>query len=164
VITAFQVYAEKKRARPEGYAVTKSKGGPSRMTTASKSMIYTGIILLLFIPAHIWMFKFNAGRGFEEHMTTLHDTQVKDLYAVVVNAFSNPLIAFGYAAVMFLLGLHLRHGFWSSIQSLGARFPACSKAIYCGGFVFAVLLAGGFFILPIYFYFASCMTCSGGAL
>jgi succinate dehydrogenase / fumarate reductase cytochrome b subunit len=125
-------------------------------------MIYTGIILLLFIPAHIWMFKFNAGQP--HPMTDLHGTEVKDLYATVVNAFSNPLIAFGYAGVMFLLGLHLRHGFWSSIQSLGARFPSCSKAIYCGGFVFAVLLAGGFFILPIYFYFASCMTCSGGAL
>ncbi len=161
VITAFQVHAEKKRARPDGYAVTKSKGGNSRMTVASKSMIYTGIILLLFIPAHIWMFKFNAG---VPHPTTeLHGAEVKDLYTTVANAFANPVIAFGYAGVMFLLGLHLRHGFWSALQSLGALCPRASKAIYCGGFIFALLVAGGFFVLPIYFFITSCMTCGGGA-
>ena len=162
IITAFQVHAEKKRARPDAYAVTKSKGGASKMTVASKSMIYTGVILLLFIPAHIWMFKFNAGQPFTYN--EVHDTQIKDLYAVVANAFANPVIAFGYAGVMFLLGMHLRHGFWSSLQSLGAMCPKMSGAIYCAGFIFALLVAGGFFVLPLYFFFASCMTCSGGAL
>jgi len=158
VVSAFQVYAEKRRARPDGYAVHASKGGASKMTVASKSMIYTGIILLLFIPAHIWMFKFNGG---EPHARVeLHGEQVKDLYTMVAQAFHNPVIAFGYAAVMFLLGLHLRHGFWSSLQSLGAMNPKCSVLIYSAGFAFAILLAGGFLVLPLYFFF----TRSGGAL
>ncbi|HMP89581.1 MAG TPA: succinate dehydrogenase cytochrome b subunit [Kiritimatiellia bacterium] len=162
VITAFQVYAEKRRARPDSYAVTASKGGNSRMTVASKSMIYTGIILLIFIPAHIWMFKFNSGK---DHPTaTVHGEEVKDLYTVVADAFSNPYVAFGYTAVMLLLGLHLRHGFWSALQSLGAMCPKGTKAIYAAGLVFAVLLAGGFLLLPLYFYFASCFSCNGGAL
>ncbi len=151
VISAFQVVAEKKRARTDRYAVTASKGGPSKVTAASKSMIYTGIILLLFIPAHIWMFKFNGG---EPHpVTEVHGTEMKDLYASVAEAFANPVVAFGYAAVMFLLGMHLRHGFWSSLQSLGAMAPKCSPLIYTVGFIFALLLAGGFLVLPLYFYF-----------
>jgi len=162
VITAFQVHAEKKRARPDDYAVAKSKGGASKLTVASKSMIYTGIILLLFIPAHIWMFKFNGGNEFT-YTADAHGTEVKDLYTVVVEAFANPVVAFGYAGVMLLLGMHLRHGFWSALQSLGAMCPRASKAIYCAGFVFALLLAGGFLVLPVYFYVMSCMSCSGGA-
>jgi succinate dehydrogenase / fumarate reductase cytochrome b subunit len=151
VIAAFQVHAEKRRARPDHYAVSASKGGPSKNTIASRSMIYTGIILLLFIPAHIWMFKFNAGQSFE--YSAVDGKEIKDLYAVVVNAFQKPAIAFGYTAVMLLLGLHLRHGFWSGLQSLGAMCPKGSAIIYTAGLVFAVLLAGGFLLLPLYFYF-----------
>lgn len=164
VIAAFHVYAEKRRARPEHYAVSASKGGPSKNTIASRSMIYTGIILLIFIPAHIWMFKFNAGQPFEYNV--VDGKEIKDLFAVVVNAFKQPAIAFGYTAVMLLLGLHLRHGFWSALQSLGAMCPRGSAVIYTAGLLFAVLVAGGFLILPLYFYFMQfCGTCAtGGAL
>lgn len=151
VISAFLVYGEKRSARTDRYAVTATKGGPSKMTVASKSMIYTGILLLLFIPVHIWMFKFNAGNP---HPTTdLHGQEVKDLYQVVLTAFQNPAVAWGYAAVMFLLGFHLRHGFWSSLQSLGAMNPKLSPLIYTVGLVFALLLAGGFLLLPLYFLY-----------
>lgn len=162
VITAFLVHAEKKRARPDRYDVVASKGGPSKSTVASRSMIYTGIILLLFIPAHIWMFKFNAGQPFE--YSQVDDAKVKDLYSVVATAFKNPYIAFGYAAVMLLLGMHLRHGFWSALQSLGAMCPRGSAFIYTAGLVFAVLMAGGFLVLPLWFYFCggSCAM-TGGA-
>jgi len=159
VITAFQVYAEKRRARPEPYAVSATKGGPSKNTIASRSMIYTGLILLLFIPLHIWMFKFNAGSAFS--FNEVHGKEIKDLYSVVVSAFSRPEIAFGYAAVMLLLGFHLRHGFWSSLQSLGAMCPRASGFIYTAGLVFAVLVAGGFLVLPLYLFFNSlCGSCA----
>ena len=148
VFTAFGVVADKRSARPDGYAVTASKGGNSKMTVASKSMIYTGIILLLFIPLHIWMFKFNAGRGFT--FIDLHGKEVKDLYLMVLTAFKDPAKAWAYAAVMFLLGFHLRHGFWSSLQSLGAMNPKWSPALYATGLAFALLMAAGFLALPLY--------------
>ncbi|MGA1194731.1 MAG: succinate dehydrogenase cytochrome b subunit [Kiritimatiellia bacterium] len=151
VFTAFQVYAEKRRARPDTYAVKASKGGPSKNTIASRSMIYTGIVLLIFIPAHIWMFKFNAGNEFA--YVEAGEKEMKNLYAVVVDAFQNPAIAFGYTAVMLFLGFHLRHGFWSALQSLGAMCPKGSPLIYTAGLIFAILLAGGFLVLPLYFYF-----------
>jgi len=162
VITAFLVHAEKKRARPERYEVTASKGGPSKNTVASRSMIYTGIILLIFIPAHIWMFKFNAGQPFD--YVEAGGSEMKNLYSVVVSAFQNVWIVAGYTTVMLLLGFHLRHGFWSALQSLGAMCPKGSAFIYTAGLVFAVLMAGGFLILPIWFYFCggSCAM-TGGA-
>lgn len=148
VVSAFTVYVEKVRARPDGYAVVDTKGGPSRKTLASRSMIVTGVLLLLFIPLHVWMFKFNQGRGFT--VMDVHGKDVKDLYLVVLYAFKEPAKAWSYAVVMFLLGFHLRHGFWSSLQSLGAMSPRLSPAIYSLGLVFALLMAGGFLVLPLY--------------
>lgn len=151
VVAAIQVHWSKKNARSGRYAMTASKGGPSKMTVASRSMIITGLILLLFIPIHIWMFKFNMG---EAHpMAVVDGKPVKDLYLVVVESFKNPFIAFGYTLVMLLLGLHLRHGFWSALQSLGAMSPRWTPAIYTLGLLFAILMAGGFLLLPMYFYF-----------
>lgn len=173
VFTAFGVVADKRSARPQGYAVTASKGGNSKLTAASKSMIYTGIILLLFIPLHVWMFKFNAGKGFT--FMDVHGKEMKDLYLVVLYAFKDPAKAWAYAVVMFLLGFHLRHGFWSALQSLGAMSPKLSPLVYGAGLVFAVLMAAGFLALPLYLlYFgpnpetlraaAEAVVLTGGAL
>jgi hypothetical protein len=46
-----------------------------------------------------------------------------------------------YVAIMLMLGLHLRHGFWSALQSLGAIKPKCSCCVYAAGLVFAVTMA-----------------------
>ena len=145
VVTAVSVWLAKLRARPVGYAVTASKGGPSHQGLASRSMIITGAILLLFIPIHVAMFKFGP-RGVVE----IDGREVKDLYLVVLTAFKGPWIAWAYAGVMALLGFHLRHGFWSALQSLGALCPRASAAVYAAGLVFAVLMAGGFLVLPLY--------------
>lgn len=149
IVAAFQVHWSKRQARGEDYAVVASKGGPSRLSVASRSMLITGVILLLFIPAHIWMFKFNAGTP--HPVVVVDGEEMKDLYAVVVGAFKNPLVVFWYTAVMLLLGLHLRHGFWSALQSLGAMNPRWSPVIYTAGLIFAILVAGGFLLLPLYF-------------
>jgi succinate dehydrogenase / fumarate reductase cytochrome b subunit len=153
VVGALKVQAEKRRARPRGYAVTASKGGPSRMTLASRSMIVTGLVLLVFLPLHVWMFKFNQGNP--SPTMTLNGKEVRDLYRIVLDAFRNPAIAWGYVAVMVLLGSHLRHGFWSALQSLGANNPRWSPLIYSLGLVVAVLLAIGFIVLPIYMCYAA---------
>lgn len=152
IVSALGVRLGGQAARPDGYAVSGTKGGPSRKTLSSRSMLVTGILLALFVAIHVWMFKFNAGRSFT--MTDLHGRPVKDLYAVVLHGFKSAPIAFGYAAVMLMLGLHLRHGFWSALQSLGALKPQWSGAVYTLGMAFAILLAGGFFILPLWIYFS----------
>jgi len=146
--TAVRVFVENRRARSKRYAVTASKGGPSKLSAASRSMAITGLLLFIFVPIHVWMF--TLGPYYE---TVIGGHVVRDLYRVVVPAFKNPLIAFGYSATMLFLWMHLRHGFWSSLQSLGALRPNWTNAIYAFGRVFAFLLAGGFLILPLYVCF-----------
>jgi succinate dehydrogenase / fumarate reductase cytochrome b subunit len=148
IVLAISVQIEKRRARPEGYAMTASKGAPSRQTLASRSMIVTGLVLLVYLPIHVWMFKYNQGRPSPTMM--VHDREVRDLYTIVLTAFKKPAIAWGYTAVMLLLGFHLRHGFWSAFQSLGALSPRLLPVFYTLAVFVAVLLAGGFIVLPLW--------------
>jgi succinate dehydrogenase / fumarate reductase, cytochrome b subunit len=151
IIFAFSVTLQNKAARKSRYAVKGNAGKPSRKTIASQSMIYTGLVLLVFLIAHVWMFRF-ATRFNPEHVT-VHGSEVINLYKPVVAAFKNPWIVMGYSAVMLLLGTHVSHGFWSAFQSLGAYHPRYTPVIYTAGVLLGLALAVGFFALPGWVYF-----------
>lgn len=149
IVTGVRVWLQNVRARRKGrYAVYASKGGPTKLSAASRSMITTGLVIMVFVPIHIQMFS----RG-TYYPTMIDGVMMRDLYRLVVEKFNNPINAFGYAGVMFLLGMHLRHGFWSAFQSLGAMSKRALPVVYSIGIVVAILLAGGFFVLPLYVYF-----------
>ena len=142
------IWLKRRKARPEGYEKYQSKGGPSHQTWASKSMIFTGIVLLVFLVIHIDTFKFGA-----TDMVMLDGHEARDLKSLVIATFQQPIYAFGYTAVMVLLGFHLGHGFWSAITSLGMKHNQYSALIYTIGIVFAILMAVGFLFIPLYIYF-----------
>ncbi|NIW80056.1 MAG: succinate dehydrogenase [Calditrichae bacterium] len=149
---AISVSLNNRQARPEKYHKLQSIGEPSRKTISSTSMIYTGIILLVFTIIHIKTFKYGPGIA-EGYVTTINGETMRDLYSLVKETFNDPLYAFGYTIVMILLGYHLRHGFWSAFQSLGANHPRYSAGIYTVGVGLAIVLALGFVVLPILIYF-----------
>ncbi|MBO8140793.1 MAG: succinate dehydrogenase cytochrome b subunit [Firmicutes bacterium] len=148
IVSGIRVTLQNRRGRTRGYAQYASKGGPSKMTPASRWMIVTGLILMVFVPLHVNMFSLGP------HYETVIDGQpMRDLYRLVVERFKEPQVAFSYAAVMLFLCLHLSHGFWSALQSLGAMNRRWTPFAYTFGVVLSILLAGGFFILPLYTYF-----------
>lgn len=149
-VYAIQVSWQNRKARPQRYSMVTGSGDPSYKTVSSVSMIYTGILLLIFLVVHLKTFKF--GPYYE---TTVDGVVMRDLYTVVIEAFSNPLYAFGYAIMMVLLGFHLRHGFWSALQSLGLNRQRNSKSTYAIGVGIALILAAGFVFLPVYIYFTN---------
>ena len=60
-----------------------------------------------------------------------------------------------YAAfVMILLGFHLRHGFWSAFQSIGLLNPKLRPLAFSAGVIFAIVIAVGFLLLPIFVFLA----------
>lgn len=141
------IWWRRRKARPEGYRRYESKGGPSKQTWAARSMIFTGIVLLVFLVIHLDTFKFGAT---ETVMIDGH--QARDLKALVVEKFQSPLYTFGYTFVMILLGFHLGHGFWSAFTSLTMKHTRFSFVIYAAGVVFALLMAVGFLFIPLYIY------------
>lgn len=153
-VVGASIALRRRAARKRGYEMYKSAGEPSLQSASSRSMIYTGLILLIFLVIHLWTFKF--GPGVEEgYFVTIDDgLKVRDLKRLVVEKFQSPFYTFGYVGVMILLGVHLRHGVWSSFQSLGLMTPKLTPVIYTLGLVLGVLLAIGFIMLPLYIFFA----------
>ena len=148
IVLGINIYIGKQKARPSKYKTYKSSGGASKQSMSSRSMIFTGIILGVFLVFHLFSFKFGA-----YYETTLEGESVRDLSKLLTEKFQTPLYAFGYTAVMILLAVHLRHGVWSALQSLGAANPRMSPLIYTAGALLGGLIAIGFIVLPLYIYF-----------
>jgi succinate dehydrogenase / fumarate reductase cytochrome b subunit len=160
-VSAIVVWRDNRRARSSRYVVVASKGGASKQTVASRSMIVTGIVLLVFLVIHLWQFRFGPGEA-QGYVTRIGDREVWDLWRIVVETFKQPLWVAFYLIVMALLGLHLRHGFWSAFQSLGALGRTWRPVAFSAGVVFALVIAAGFFALPLYVYFLVPLPTPGG--
>ncbi len=147
-VFGISVWLNKRRARPVSYTKSRSKGGPSRQTSSSVTMIYTGLLLLVFLVLHLITFKY--GPVYE---TTVDGIVMRDLYRLVIEVFQHPSYVIGYTVIMALLGVHLRHGFWSAFQSLGINHPTYTPFIYRVGVLFAIVVGLGFLVMPIWIYY-----------
>src|SRR5690625_6158713 len=47
------IWLRKRKARPQDYKVYSSKGDPSRQSLSSRSMAFTGVILIIFVILHV---------------------------------------------------------------------------------------------------------------
>ena len=139
-------------ARPEAYKKTGSAGQPSRKSISSQTMIYGGVILLVFVVIHIKTFKYGPGVN-EGYVMMIDGQPIRDLFRLAVEVFSKPAYVIWYMISMIVLGFHLRHGAWSMFQSLGLNRPGVSKVLYWLALLFAVIMAFGFLIIPIVLYF-----------
>lgn len=99
-----------RQARPEGYRKTHRQ----ESTYASLSMRIGGIFLIFFIVYHI--LHFTTGQAH-------HDFQYGQVYDNVVSGFNIWWVAAVYLLAMIPLGLHLYHGVWSMLQTLGVSHP-----------------------------------------
>jgi succinate dehydrogenase / fumarate reductase, cytochrome b subunit len=147
-VASVAMFIGARRARPERYHMRKwarSKNPRSRKSVASTTMILTGVVTLLFLVTHPGTFKF--GTYYES------STGVRDLYRLQLETFSHPGYVAFYMVCMAVVFLHLWHGLTSAAQSLGVDHPQWTPRILVSGRVLAVVLAGGFFVLPLYTFF-----------
>lgn len=143
------IWWNKRKARPQKYKVYSSKGGASKQSLSSRSMAFTGVVLLVFLVIHIKTFAMG-----DTELITVAGTEYHDLKSLVLATFQNPVYAFGYTIVMILLGTHLGHGIWSAFVSLTMRRKKTSAIVYTAGAILAIVLAVGFLFIPLYIYFS----------
>ena len=152
IITAIQVTLGNKAAKGKTYKASTPSKGSNKNNFSSRTMIFTGLVLMIFLVLHVVQFKLGPSVS-SGYASTLDGKEVRDLHRLVIETFRQPIYVLLYASVMVLLGFHLRHGFWSAFQSLGAINPRYSGIIQGLGVVIAILLSVGFLILPIWIYF-----------
>lgn len=154
VWAAVAIVLGKKKARPVKYNKLKSAGGASKQTLGSRTMIYTGLVLLVFIALHLKTFKYGPGASGEpEYVTVVDGVEMRDLHKLVMEKFQDPVYVVGYALAMILMGLHLSHALWSALQSIGIYHPRYTPILYSGGRLLAFLVSAGFFVIPVWIYF-----------
>jgi succinate dehydrogenase / fumarate reductase cytochrome b subunit len=83
-------------------------------TWASKTLIYSGLIIFVFVILHLITFKYGP-----HYPVSYGGIEVRDLYKLVIEIFSQPLYVAWYVFAMVLLGLHLSHSISASMQTLG---------------------------------------------
>lgn len=155
VVVAIGITLKTRQARREGYKHgLQSKGGPSYSTLASRGMAISGTVLLVFIVVHVLHMKYGlfSSDAVNKSMVTINGKQAYNLYGRVKDAFTNPGWVVFYMGCMVLLFAHLRHGFFSAFQSLGALNWRLEKPMNLLAKATAAGLAVGFLGIPVYFF------------
>src|SRR5690242_9072843 len=124
-----------RRARPVRYAHRR----PVSTGYAAHTMRWGGVIILLFVVYHL--LDLTAG--------TLNPNGVPgQVYANVAADFSRWYVTLAYTVAMVALGLHVRHGVWSALQTLGRSSGPDQARYKAFALVFAVVLTAGFLAVP----------------
>jgi succinate dehydrogenase / fumarate reductase, cytochrome b subunit len=146
VYKAVTNYVSNTAARPIGYAKKERAHRTSRKSVASSTMIWSGLVVFVFVVIHVWQFRFGT------YYETGGEIPMRDLARTEFEVFSHPGWVALYVAATLLVGLHLRHGISSSFQSIGLDHPVYTRRLTTWGIVLAVLIGGGLAIIPVWAY------------
>ena len=139
VVVTIQLAVRNKEARPIGYLHKKAINS----SYASRTMYWSGPIVLTFIIFHL--LQFTAGYIHPETSFIPND-----VYHNLVTGFRVWWVSAWYVFAICLLGLHLRHGLWSMLQSIGLahslRKERAFKRVALG---ISILIVGGYISIPI---------------
>jgi succinate dehydrogenase / fumarate reductase cytochrome b subunit len=108
---AYQLTMINRRARADAY---RSKRDYVVADFASRTMRWTGVIVLLFVIFHLLDLTLGPANP---------DFVSGDPYHNLIASFERTPVALAYIVANLALGVHLYHGAWSLFQSLGFVFP-----------------------------------------
>jgi len=137
VHAAFSLWSMNRRARPVAYA---SQRDYIAANWASRTMKWTGPIILLFILVHLNDLTFGGSNP---------DFIAGDVYHNVVASFSRLPAVIIYVAANVALGVHLWHGAWSLFQSMGVNNPYLNGLRRAFATLFALAIVAGNVSFPI---------------
>ena len=138
ITAAYQLTMISRTARPVDYANRK----PQVSTLASKTLRWGGILLLVFIVFHI--LHFTVG--------TVHPDFVEGrVYRNLSTGFAVKWVAAFYLVAMVALGMHLYHGAWSSMRTLGLAKQSAHPLKRYLPVALAIVISLGFAVIPLAF-------------
>ena len=136
ILAATQLTLQSWRARPEGYRKTPHL----EISYASRTMRWGGVVLVLYVIYHLMDLTWGTLRP---------NFTPDDVYHNVVTGFQRwPVSAF-YLIALAALALHLYHGVWSGLQTLGLNHPRYNRYRRAAAWIVAVGLFVGFASVPV---------------
>ena len=138
IAATVQLALKRSHARPIAY----NKREAIVSSYASRTMYWSGPILLAFIIYHL--LHLTAG-----YVHPGSDYVEGDVYHNLVGGFQVWYVSAWYIFSMVLLGLHLRHGFWSMFQSLGINHPRHTPILKKTALGLALVITAGYLSIPL---------------
>jgi succinate dehydrogenase / fumarate reductase, cytochrome b subunit len=146
VTMAWQLTQASRNARPTSYARRESQVS----TLASRTMRWGGVLLLVFIVFHILHFTTGTLFPVASSPDAMYPVfSEHDVYGNVISAFRNPWVTLFYVVAMLFLLLHLFHGAWSSVRTLGLTKPSPDPMQRRVSTLIAVVVWLGFTAVPV---------------
>ncbi len=145
VFFGVQLTLENSGARPRAYAVRKSLSA----TFAGKSMIWTGIIIGVFLIYHLLQFTFQVTDPEIAAGSHLDPLGRPDVFHMVVFSFRKTVISSIYIVALLALAFHLAHGIQSFFQTLGLNSETTFRGIIKSGKLAAFIILLGYISIPI---------------
>ena len=134
---------ENRQARPAGYV----KRHYVRSTVFSRTMIYSGLVVLAFVVFHLFHFTFRVTHPEISHLIDAAGRH--DVYSMVVLSFQKGAISLIYIAGLLALLFHLSHGVLSLFQTMGWNSDRFISVIDKAGKGAAIVLFIGFIAVPV---------------
>lgn len=154
IVYALILTIQNMKARPQKYA---SQNLGQSSTWSSRNMFVLGGLVLVFIVMHLMHFFLPMQITGDIPTTIIDGKEVHDGAKLVKNLFTNGsmgLVYTGlYVVAAILLGMHLAHGFWSAFQSVGLSNNIWRSRLEKVGYIYAIFVAVGFSIIPLYLHF-----------
>lgn len=154
IISAVQLEAANRRARPVGYA----NGTVYGAEWMSRYTLMSGAVIAAFVLYHLAHFTvllpgINGVGDFRKLETTLPGgVQTHDVYAMMVLGFQVWWVSLFYLVAQAFLFIHLGHGIASMFQSLGFRNTVWTPRIKWFAKVASTLIFIGYASIPIAIY------------
>jgi succinate dehydrogenase / fumarate reductase cytochrome b subunit len=124
------------QARPVGYR----RLDTIETTYAARTMRWGGIIIVCFVVYHLLDLTFGS----------VNPTFVPgDAYHNTVASFARAPVAAAYVVAVMAVALHVYHGVWSALQTLGLNRPPTSAWRRSVAAAVAVVIAGGYTAIPL---------------
>ena len=145
VFFGIQLALENRTAKPAGYAVN----GNLQTTFAGRNMIWTGILIGVFVIYHLLHFTLQVTNPEISSRTHLDALGRPDVFRMVALSFQNLYISLMYICAMCALGLHLSHSIQSLFQTIGLNGEKSFPVIRKGGTLVAIIISVGFAAFPV---------------
>ncbi len=138
-------------SRPKGY----KKRAFMEQSPFSKYMIYTGLLIFIFLIIHLGNFFFVKMGWVSGNLSsvTVDGKKMENMAALVKSLFSNGGYVTFYVVMFVLMGFHLDHAFQSAFQTLGLNHKTYWGFIKGLSRVYAIVVSLGFIIIPLFIYF-----------
>ena len=151
IVYAFILTAQNRTARGDSRYEVATQVNPGKVEWASKNMLVLGLIICIGLLIHLWNFWYNM--MFAELVGAMPAISPTDGFGWIKETFSNPVFVVIYIVWLVAIWLHLTHGFWSAMQTLGINGKVWQKRWQCIGMIYVTVLMLMFLVVVLAFAF-----------